>query len=106
MMPTIYTLQEVLGSQPGVSADARAFCRELLQQGDVLAVSLGYLPESLLWLVTTPDQVRLMREIHVGLFVMTLGEAQDLLTTLGEPLPITLCEVAECLAASWEGPPP
>ncbi|HUP37749.1 MAG TPA: hypothetical protein VNC82_20150 [Candidatus Limnocylindria bacterium] len=46
------------------------------------------------------------RSAWAGLFAMTLGEAQDLLTTLGEPLPITLYEVAECLAASWEGPPP
>jgi hypothetical protein len=101
-MPTVYTLHEVLNRQGRVSADTRAFCDRLLQHGDVLAVSLSYLPESLVWLVTAPDQVRLMHERHAGVLVMTLAEAQDLLTTMGEPFPVTLLEVAECLAA----PPP
>ena len=100
MTPTVYTLHEVMSSQARVSPETRAFCERLLRQGDVLAVSLGYLPESLFWLVTTPDQVRLMRAIHAGVCVMTIQEARDLLTTVGDSLPATLYEVAECLTAT------
>ncbi|MGH7384664.1 MAG: hypothetical protein ACREKG_05740 [Candidatus Rokuibacteriota bacterium] len=105
MMPTVYTLQEVLKNQQTVSANTRAFCEKLLEQGDVLAVSLNYLPESLLWLVTTPAQVRLMRAIDYRVFVLTLGEAQDLLTAVGDSIPVTLYEVAECLAAPVQADP-
>lgn len=105
MLPTVYTLQEVLKNQHAVSPNTRAFCEELLEQGDVLAVSLNYLPESLLWLVTTPAQVRLMRAIDHRVFVLTLGEAQDLVTAVGDSIPVTLYEVAECLAAPVEADP-
>ncbi|MGH7367729.1 MAG: hypothetical protein ACREKQ_15115 [Candidatus Rokuibacteriota bacterium] len=105
MVPTVYTLREVLRNQHAVSADTRAFCEKLLDQGDVLAVSLGYLPESLLWLVTTPAQVGLMRAIDHRVFVLTLAEAQDLVTAVGDSIPVTLYEVAECLAAPVEVDP-
>jgi hypothetical protein len=52
-MSTVFTLQEVMDKQ-GLGSDARAFCEALLKQGEILAVALNYLPESVLWLVTTP----------------------------------------------------
>ena len=60
-MSNVFTLQEVVEKQ-GLGPDARAFCEVLLKDGEVLAVALNYLPETVLWLVTTPLQARLMRD--------------------------------------------
>lgn len=104
MTPSIITLQEVLKHHRGLSPEARVFCETLLNQGDVLGVTLDYLSDSLLWLVTTPGQARLMREGlnqvgDVGAMVLSLPEAQDLLTAVGDLAPATLYEVAEWLLA-------
>ena|ERR1700730_13146530 len=73
----------------------------------VLAVRVNYLPGSLLWLVTTPTQARLMRELHdpdsdVKATIMSLQEARDLLTVVGDAEPATVYEAAAWLLA----PPP
>ena len=97
-MSNVFTLQEVVEKQ-GLGPDARAFCEALLKDGEVLAVALNYLPETVLWLVTTPLQARLMRETQPGAAVLTLGEASDLASTLGEPPPKSLWQVAVRLSA-------
>ncbi len=97
MTPSIVTLQEVLRHHRGLSPDGRALCEALLTQGDVLAVRLAYLSDSLLWLVTTPWQARMMRDhrpADVDAVVLSLPEAQDLLTAVGDLAPTTLYEVA------------
>ena len=104
MTPTIVTLKEVLDNHPTLSPGVRAFCESLLTQGDMLAVTADYFPLLLLWLVTTPWQARLMREGlnqvgDVGAMVLSLPEAQDLLTAVGDLAPATLYEVAEWLLA-------
>ena len=76
-MSNVFTLQEVVEKQ-GLGPDARAFCEALLKEGEVLAVALNYLPETVLWLVTTPCRPRLMRDTQPGAAVLTLGEASDL----------------------------
>jgi hypothetical protein len=78
----------------------------LLTHGDV-AVSVKYLPGALLWLVTTPTQARLMRErhdpdAHVEATILSLQEARELLTTVGDAAPATVYEAAARLLA----PPP
>jgi hypothetical protein len=40
-MSAVYTLQQILNAQTGLSADGRAFCEALLTYGEVLAVRLG-----------------------------------------------------------------
>ena len=87
-MSTVFTLQEVMDKH-GLGPDARAFCENLLKDGEVLAVALNYLPESVLWLVTTPLQARLMRDTQPRAVVFTLGEAADLATSLGDTRPPT-----------------
>lgn len=104
MTPSIVTLQEVLQQHRALSPGGRAFCEALLTQGDVLAVTADYFPGLLLWLVTTPWQARLMREAlsrqaEVEAIVVSLGEAQDLLTTVGDLAPVTVYEVAGWLLA-------
>lgn len=100
-MSNVFTLQEVVEKE-GLGPDARAFCEALLRDGEVLAVALNYLPETVLWLVTTPLQARLMRETQPGAAILTLGEASDLASTLGDPPPKSLWQVAVRLSA----PPP
>jgi hypothetical protein len=56
-MSTVLTLREVM-DRKGLGPDARAFCEAVLKHGEVLAVTLGYLPETVLWLVTTPSARR------------------------------------------------
>ncbi|HET9855637.1 MAG TPA: hypothetical protein VFR53_11315, partial [Methylomirabilota bacterium] len=56
---------------------------------EVLAVALNYLPEAVLWLVTTPLQARLMRDTQPRAVVFTLGEAADLAMSLGDTRPPT-----------------
>jgi len=78
----------------------------LLTHGDV-AVSVKYLPGALLWLLTTPTQARLMRErhdpdAHVEATILSLQEARELLTTVGDAAPATVYEAAARLLA----PPP
>ncbi len=77
MTPTIVTLQEVLDNHPTLSPGVRAFCESLLTQGDMLAVTADYFP-------------------------LSLREAQDLLTTVGDTAPATVYEAAARLLA----PPP
>jgi hypothetical protein len=48
-MSAVYTLEQILNAQTGLSADSSAFCEALLTYGEVLAVRLSYLPEGLLW---------------------------------------------------------
>jgi len=71
----------------------------------VLAVRLGYLPEALLWLVTSPHQVRIMRAHQPDVPILTLAEAQDLLTAIGDPRPSSLMEVARSFATAPPGAP-
>ena len=68
---------------------------------------MNYLPGALLWLVTTPTQARLIREAHdpdahVETTILSLQEARDLLTTVGDAAPATVYEAAAWLLA----PPP
>ena len=89
-----------LAGHPDALSDAlpsrRAFYDTLLTHGDVLAIRVNYLPGSLLWLVTTPTQARLMREI------LSLQAARDLPAIVGDAAPATDYEAAACLLA----PPP
>jgi hypothetical protein len=73
----------------------------------VVAVRVKYLPGSLLWLVTTRTQARLMREAHdpaadVEATILSLPEVGDLLTIVGDAVPATVYEAAAWLLA----PPP
>ena len=92
-MSNVFTLQEVVEKQ-GLGPDARAFCEVLLKDGEVLAVALNYLPETVLWLVTTPLQARLMRDTQPKAVIFTLAEAADLAISLGDPRPTSLWQVA------------
>lgn len=92
-MTNVLTLQEVVERQ-ALGPAARAFCDVLLKDGEVLAVALDYLPEAVLWLVTTPLQARLMRDTQPGAAIFTLGEAADLATSLGGSPPASLWQVA------------
>lgn len=107
-MSTVFTLQEVIDKQQ-LGPDARAFCQALLKQGEVLAVALSYLPDTVLWLVTTSSQARLMRSTQPKAVILTLGEATDLATSLGGAPPASLWQVAVELSApgpdSLEDPP-
>ena len=103
-MSAVYTLEQILNSQTGISADGRAFCEALLTYGEVLAVRVSYLPEGLLWLVSSPMQSRLMHAHRPDTWVMSLAEAQDLFTTLGDPCPDTLMEAAGRFATAAPGP--
>src|SRR5262249_56295165 len=100
----IVTLQEVLRHHDALPAEARAFYGALLAQGEVLAVQVDYLPDPLLWLTTTPEQARWMREQHndaAGLesVVMSAADAHDLLHAMGTEVPDTLLEIAQVLAS-------
>ena len=100
-MSNVFTLQEVMDKQ-GLGPDARAFCEALLKHGEILAVALNYLPETVLWLVTTPSQAQLMRDTQPKAVIFTLGEAADLATSLGEARPTSLWQVA----VGFSAPPP
>ena len=102
--PRIVTLQEVLRHHEALPATARAFYEALLAQGEVLAVQVEYLPDPLLWLTTTPEQARWMREQHNGSaglesVVMSAADAHDLLAAMGNATPGTLHEIAEVLVS-------
>jgi hypothetical protein len=97
-MSTVLTLREVM-DRKGLGPDARAFCEAVLKHGEVLAVTLGYLPETVLWLVTTPLQAQLMRDAQREAVVLTLGDAVDLAVSVGDPAPTSLWQVAVLLAA-------
>lgn len=108
MTPSVVTLQEVLRHHRTLSRRGREFYENLLAHGDVLAVRLDYLPGAMMWLVTTPQQARLMREAREGrntsdVCVMSLAEAQELFTTMGDPIPTGLYEVAAWLLAPAPG---
>jgi len=100
----IVTLQEVLKHHHALPPAARAFYDSLLEQGEVLAVQVEYLPDPLLWLTTTPEQARWMREQHNGAaglesVVMSLADAHDLLAATGNEIPPTLHGVAQVLVS-------
>src|ERR1700730_606394 len=100
-------MQEILKHCRTLAPSRRAFYETLLTHGDVLAVRVNYLPGSLLWLVTTATQARLMRELHdpdadVEATILSLQEARDLLTAVGDAEPATVYEAAAWLLA----PPP
>ena len=102
--PRIVTLEEVLRHHEALPATARAFYEALLAQGEVLAVQVEYLPDPLLWLTTTPEQARWMREQHNGSaglesVVMSAADAHDLLAAMGNATPNTLHEIAEVLVS-------
>lgn len=94
----VYTLEEVARGKR-LSPDGLAFCRTLLMQGEVLAVRLNYHPESLVWLVSTATQARQLQPQAPNDLILTLAEAQDLLTAAGSPWPASLWEVAASLVA-------
>ena len=107
MTPSILSLQDILTHCRTLAPTRRAFYDTLLTHGDVLAVRVNYLPGSLLWLVTTPTQARLMRELHdpdadVEATILSLQEVRDLLAIVGDAAPATVYEAAACLLA----PPP
>ena len=107
MTSSIISLQDILKHCRTLPPSRRAFYEAVLTHGDVAAVRVNYLPGALLWLVTTPTQARLMREIHNPdgdgeATILSLREAQDLLTTVGDAAPATLYEAAAWLLA----PPP
>ena len=96
------TLREVLEHHRALPPKARAFYEAMLAQGDVLALRVDYLPDPLLWLTTTTEQARWMREQHNGFggmesVVMSVAEARDLLTATGTEAPTTLHEIAQVL---------
>ena len=100
-------LEGSLDAFSGAPPRWRAFYEALLTHGDVVAVRVNYLPGSLLWLMTTPTQARLMREghdpdAHVEATILSLQEARELLTTVGDAAPATVYEAAAWLLA----PPP
>jgi hypothetical protein len=97
-MSTVFTLQEVMDRE-GLGPVARAFCEALLRQGEVLAVALSYLPDTILWLVTTPSQARIMRDTQPKAAVLTLREAADLAASVGDPRPTSLWQVAVAFSA-------
>ena len=104
MTPSILSLQEILTHCRTLPPSRRAFYEALLTHGDVVAVRVNYLPGALLWLVTTPTQARLMREghdpdAHVEATILSLQEARDLLTTVGDAVPVTVYEAAAWLLA-------
>lgn len=103
-MSTVFTLQEVMDRQ-GLGPDARAFCASLLRQGEVLAVTLSYLPGTILWLVTTASQARIMRDTQPNAVVLTLREAADLAPSLGAARPTSLWQVAVAFSAPAPGSP-
>ncbi len=114
MNPSIVTLQEVLKHHEALPPTARAFYEGLLAHGEVLAVQVDYLPDPLLWLTTTAEQARWMREQHNGAagldsVVMSAADAHDLLTAMGNPAPATLHEIARVLLsrapAETQSPP-
>jgi len=106
MTPRIISLREILKRHRTLPASGTAFYETLLTRGDVVAVKVNYLPGSLLWLVTTPAQARLMREAHdpdadVEATILSLQEARDLLMIVGDAMPATVYE-----AAAWLLTPP
>ena len=104
-MSAVYTLEQILSRLDELSLDGQTFCRSLLSQGEVLAVQLSYLPEALLWLVSSPTQTRIMRAQQPDCMVITLAEARELFTALGDPCPTTLMEVAGRFATAAPGVP-
>jgi len=105
-MSVVYTLELLLSDRYELSPASRAFCEALLGEGEVLAVGLSYLPETLLWLVTRESQARFMRAHRAASYILTLAEARDLFVALGDPGPVNLMEVAGRLSSAAPGSPP
>lgn len=104
MTPSIISLQDILKHCRTLPPSRRAFYEAVLIHGDVVAVRVGYLPGALLWLVTTPTQAQLMRDGYdsaadVKATILSLQEARDLLTALGDATPATVYEAAAWLLA-------
>jgi hypothetical protein len=96
------TLREVLEHHRALPPKARAFYEAMLSQGDVLALRVDYLPDPLLWLTTTTEQARWLREQHnesggMESVVMSAAEAHDLLEATDTEAPTTLHEIAQVL---------
>jgi hypothetical protein len=104
-MSAVYTLEQILNRLDALSLDSQEFCRSLLKHGEVLAVQVSYLPEALLWLVTSPTQSRIMLAQQPDCVIMTLAEARDLFTAVGDPCPGTLMEAAGRFATASPGTP-
>ena len=103
--PRFVTLKEVLEHHEALPPTARAFYEAVLAHGEVLALRIDYLPDPLLWLTTTADQARWMREQHNGSgglesVVMSVADAHDLLTATGNEAPTTLHDIAQELLSS------
>src|SRR5258705_6322247 len=86
MTPSIISLQDILKHCRTLPPSRRAFYEAVLTHGDVVAVSVNYLPGALLWLVSTPTQAPPVREGHhpaAGVKTTNLfpPETPDLLTT-------------------------
>jgi hypothetical protein len=92
-MCSVHTLKEMLKEYPLAPQD-REFCQALLRHGEVLAVMVSYLPESLLWLVSTSEQVRLLRRWQPHALVMSVKEVADLVTGMGDPHPSSVWDAA------------
>jgi len=75
-MCSVHALTAIMREYP-LTPEDRAFCRALLQQGEVLAVMLDYVPESLVWLVSTSGQAWLLRERQPGVVALSLHEVAD-----------------------------
>lgn len=102
LTPSFVTLKKVLEQHKALPPTARAFYEAVLAQGEVLALRVDYLPDPLLWLTTTAEQARWMREQHNGSgglesVVMSVADAHDLLTATGTEAPTTLHEIAQVL---------
>jgi len=85
-------LREVLRHHDALPAEDRAFYGALFAQGEVFAVQVEYLPNPLLWVTTTPEQARWMREQRndaggLESVVMSAADARDLLTAMGTEVP-------------------
>ena len=98
-MCSVQTLKEMMREYPLAPQD-REFCLALLKHGEVLAVMLNYLPESLLWLVSTSEQVRLLRQWQPQAVVLSINEVADFVTVIGDPKPTSVWEAAFMFGAT------
>jgi hypothetical protein len=98
-MCSVQTLKEMMKEYPLAPQD-REFCQALLLHGEVLAVMVSYLPDSLLWLVSTSEQVRLLRRWQPDALVMSLKEVADLVTVMGDPHPTSVWDAAFMFGAA------
>jgi len=98
-MCSVHALTAIMREYP-LTPDDRAFCRALLQQGEVLAVMLDYVPESLVWLVATSGQAWLLRERQPGVVALSLHEVADFAGAIGDAKPASVWEAALLFASA------